>query len=169
MDEQEWNIDEQIEKFDKICGRIISNAVHLESVLEFFIMNYFVKPQSPKTFFFNNTIIKDMGFEKKRKIFEEICKKEGYDAGKLKEIVLAIKEVQTMRNDVAHQEVTIDPINKTLTFGNRKKDNKFIVNPDEKMLEKIEKERIKAIEGIIDFYQDYSKNGTFDEKLLREQ
>lgn len=160
---EEFLVEEEVKKLNELTGKIVSMALHIEDTLEFFISNYFIKPQNQKTFFFDNLILKKMNFEKKIEIFKEICKREKFDKTKFNEVLSYISVVQKMRNNFAHQQVIIDPSKKEILIGNRKKS--LLVQLDsEKTLKKVEENKKKALDIIIEFYHKYYKEGAIDER-----
>jgi hypothetical protein len=84
-------MEDKMKQIEELTGRIISQAVHIEDYLEFFISNYLVKPQNQKTFFLQNYIIIDLSLEKKIAIFNEICKREKFDENKREKVINEIK------------------------------------------------------------------------------
>ena len=46
----------KVDEFHKLSGEVLAAALHVETYLEFFISNYFIKPQTSKTFFFDDAI-----------------------------------------------------------------------------------------------------------------
>ena len=100
-------IEEKIGDFRNKVGIILTESLYVETSLEFFISNYFVKPQTQKTFFLNDTIILRLNFDKKIDLFREICKREGYDMKDVEKVIKAIKFVQETRNKVAHWQTEI--------------------------------------------------------------
>jgi hypothetical protein len=108
-----------------------------------------------------------MNFEKKIEVFKEICKRELFDEKKINEVFQCMKRVQKIRNDFAHQIVAIDPNEKKVYFGNRRK-SQFIILESEKVLKEVEEDRKKSVEMIIEFYSKYYNDGTIDEKIDKE-
>jgi len=163
---EEFLVEEEVKKLNELTGKIVSMVLHIEDTLEFFISNYFIKPQNQKTFFFDNLIIKDMGFQKKIDVFKEICKREKFDEDKFKEVLSCIGIVQNIRNDFAHQQVIISPNEKKISIGNRKKSTLFPLD-SEKTLKEVEENKKKALDIIIEFYYKYYKEGTIDERPIK--
>lgn len=159
--EEKFLVQEESKKLNELTGKIISIALSLEDYLEFFISNYFIFPQNQKTFFFDNLIIKNMGFEKKVEIFKKICGREEFDKEKLNDAIKYIKVVQKIRNDFAHQHVIFNPAKKEISIGNRKKYELQILNSKE-ILETLKENKGKATLIILEFYQKYYKDGTID-------
>ena len=159
----------EFEKFKLAMADILLGALHVESSLEFFISNYFVKPQNSKTFFINDAVFLRMTFEKKIDIFKAICKREGYNMEKVKRIIESIKYVQRTRNKVAHWQTEITfkrkpQLRKRTSFTTRKD----ILKLEKRILSRFEKERLFSIKGITDLYIKYQKEGTVDEKTHEE-
>jgi len=162
---KEFVIEEEVKKLNELTGKIVSMALNIEDTLEFFISNYFIKPQNQKTLFLNNLILKEMNFQKKREIFKEICKREKFDGTKLNEVLSCIRIVQKIRNDFANRHCLFDSYEKKVFFGNRKK---LVLSPlnSEKILKKVEENKTKALDVIIEFYQKYYNEGTIDERPI---
>jgi len=154
-----------IEKFERNIGAILRMALNIETQLEFFISNYFVKPQSAKTFFFNDKIVLKSTFERKKNIFREICKREKFDEKEICKIIKSIEFVQHARNSVAHWDSERLSEN-TIQLRKRKSYTtvKDILKIDEDLVKKVDEERLKAMEGITKFYLKYRKEGTIDER-----
>ena len=158
---------EEVDIFNKYSGEVLSHALSVESSLEFFISNYFVKPQTSKTHFFNDEVTLNLNFERKIGLFKEICKREGFDKNKLDRIIKSIKHVQEARNKVAHWQSEIpSPELKIIQLRKRKSFTtaRDILKLNEEFMKKIDEERLKALKGITDFYLKYSREGTVDEK-----
>ncbi|MBW2995781.1 hypothetical protein KY332_00615 [Candidatus Woesearchaeota archaeon] len=158
-------IEEQVKEFNIAVGQILVKAISIESQLEFFISNYFVKPQNSKTFFLNDAIILKLSFEKKIDIFKKICKWEGFDDKKLSDIVSSVRYIQEIRNRIAHWQSEM-PEFKTVQLRKRKSFTtlKDIQKLDIETMKKVNDTFLKAINGIAEFYLKYSKEGTIDEK-----
>ena len=156
---------EEHDKFSKNVGLVLSSALHVETTLEFFISNYFIKPQIDKTHFFNDSVLLKMNFEKKIELFKDICKREEFDKKEVKSIIKSIRHVQEIRNKVAHWQSEI-------SYGNqiqlRKRTSsttqKDIIKLDNVTMKVLDKERLKAIQGINDLYMKYQQEGTIDER-----
>lgn len=159
---------DKIKELEELTGKIISKALHMEGYLEFFISNYFIRPQNQKTFFFENIILLDMTFEEKLKIFTKICKKEGFDSQKINEAIKCIRIVQKIRNDFAHQHIIINPVEGEIFFGNRKKSSFELLDPKKKF-GIVEENTFRAVEIIVDFHETYNKREKeLIKKLLKE-
>jgi len=156
---------QHISEFQKNIGEILMVATGIEQTLEFFIANYFVKPQIQKTFFLNDVILLQLTFQRKLDIFEKICEREGFDIKDMKSTIRSIKFIQKVRNKVAHwQAESNSPVNIQLRKRASYTTFKDILKLDNKMLQKIEEERLKAINGINRFYMKYHREGTKDER-----
>ena len=94
--------------FHQRCGEILRLVESIESAIDFFISNYFVSPQSYKTFLLRDEVISRLNFERKIGIFRKICKHEKIDENKLKTILEAINYVRKVRNKVAHYEAHVE-------------------------------------------------------------
>lgn len=156
---------EEIEEFKKNIGDILRMGLAVETELEFFISNYFVKPQNAKTFFLNDIIVSKLNFEQKKHIFKEICDREQFEKKEVKKIIKSIEFVQQARNRVAHWEAE-HLSDGTFRLRNRKSFTtaKDIQEINKMLVESVDKERLKAIRGIGNFYCIYQKEGTIDEK-----
>jgi len=80
-----------VNDFDRKRGLAINMALSVENHLDFFISNYFIRPQNDKTFFFDGVVIQRMTFEEKIRLFEEICKREEFDKKRDKTIIQIIR------------------------------------------------------------------------------
>jgi hypothetical protein len=152
------------DEFTRKAGEVLSIALHIETTLEFFISNYFVKPQNAKTHFFNDIFMIKSTFERKLQIFSEICKREKFNHKKIEGVIKSIRFVQETRNKVAHwqAEKMFDKplrLRKRTTYTTKND----ILELNNSLLNKLDKERLNAIRGIEDFYQKYYKDGTIDE------
>ena len=156
---------EKIEDFERNIGKILRMAVHVEDYLEFFISDYFVKPQNAKTFFLNDIIVSKLNFEQKKHIFKEICEREQFEKKEVKKIIKSIEFVQQARNRVAHWEAE-RLSDGTFRLRNRKSFTtaKDVQEINKMLVESVDKERLKAIRGIGKFHCIYQKEGTIDEK-----
>jgi len=155
----------EIEKFKRNIGDILRMGIDVETELEFFISNYFIKPQNAKTFFFGDVIVSELNFERKKYIFRKICEREKFDEKEIKKTIKSIEYVQQIRNKVAHwdsERLSED----TIQLRKRKPHTtvKDTLKIDEDLVKKIDKERKNAIEGIRKFYLKYRREGTIDER-----
>lgn len=159
------SIKEEDENFRKLMGDVLAKALHVESTLEFFISNYFIKPQNDKTFFFNDVILLKSNFENKIRLFKEICKREKFDENNVSKIVNSIKYVKDIRNKVAHWQLE-STINEQIRLRKRTSftTKKDILKLDKDDIKKLEEETSKAIRGINQLYLKYYKEGTIDER-----
>ena len=162
---EDFIVEDEVSKINELTGLIISMALHIEDYLEFFISNYFVKPQNQKTFFLDKHIIKDLSFEKKLNLFVEICKRERYNKHEIEILTEIIRRVQKTRNDFAHQALIINPKEKNILFGNRK-NMKLSILDIKVILKEVEENTITSIKKITEFYNKYSNEGTIDEKPI---
>jgi len=89
-------------------GEILVHAITVENMLELFIYNYFIEPESSKVSFFNESVIQPLSFEKKRIIFKQICERRGFPDGDINEICNLIRDIQKIRNQVAHSETILN-------------------------------------------------------------
>ena len=152
-------------KFSEKAGKVLSMALGVETDLEFFISNYFIHPQNGKTFFFNDLFMIKSNFERKVQIFKEICEREEFDAEKISEIIKSINFVKEIRNKVAHwqaEKVFDKPLRLRKRTTYTTKDDILELNED--LLKKLDSERLKANKGISEFYLNYCREGTVDER-----
>ena len=139
-------------------------CISIDSNLLFFITNYFVKPQIQKTFFLGDEVISGLSLEKKMQLFKKLCEREGFDEHTVKETIARIKFVQELRNKVAHWErfsIAGDIVLKKPKSYMSEKDT---VKLDDKTMELLEQNRVAAQTGINQFYLQYQKEGTIDER-----
>lgn len=118
--ENKNNIEELNNVFHKNSSQILGMALNIEMQLDDFIANYFVNPQNYRTFVLKDLIIVDMNFERKIKIFADICKKEKIDKTWLKEIRESIEFVKRIRNRVAHDQATFYPQEEKIVLQKKK-------------------------------------------------
>lgn len=164
------SMEEALEKnaeFSKKVGEILNMALGIENNLEFFISNYFIKPQNSKTFFFNDLFMISSNFEKKIRIFREISKREEFNETETNKIIQSIKFVQKTRNKVAHWQAE-KTIKNIIRFRKRTSRTRVedVLELTDQLMKDLDKERLNAIHGITDFYLIYSKEGTIDEKPI---
>lgn len=160
----EETLNEQRE-FSRISGEILSMALGVESHLEFFISNYFIRPQNDKTFFFNDTFMIKSTFERKVQTFKDICKREKFDEAKINETLKSINFVKEARNKVAHwqgEKMFDKPLRLRKRTSRTKKEDILELNED--FLKEVDSERLKALQGIDELYLKYYREGTIDDK-----
>jgi len=158
-------IEEENKEFHRIMGEILTMALAVESYLEFFIVNYFVKPQTGKTHFLNDSIILKIGFDRKIQLFKDICKREKFDKEVLEKVLEYINFVKDTRNKVAHwqgEKMFDKPIRLRKRTSFTTKDD--ILELNDSLSREMDENRLKAIKGIRDFYLKYSDEGTIDER-----
>lgn len=156
---------EGTEDFNRNIGDILRVGLDVETELEFFISNYFVKPRNAKIFFLNDIIVSELNFEKKKNIFKEICEREEFDKKEVSEVIKSITFVQHKRNIVAHWEA--ESLSEGGTQLRKRKSyttNKDILKIDKKLVKDVKRESSKAIKGIVKFYLIYYREGTIDER-----
>jgi len=150
--------------FLKYKGEILGIALHAESMLDFFISNYLIKPQNQKTFFFEDKILLRMRIPHKLTLFKEICKREKFEEGKVKKVVDSIMFIQETRNSVAHWQSEL--IGGQFQLRKRKsyttKEDTLVLN--EELIDKLRVALLKVDKGVSDLYIKYTKEGTIDEK-----
>lgn len=147
-------IEQESEEFAKKCGEILNTALCVESYLDFFISNYFIQPQTYKTFLLEDSILLSLNFGNKVKIFKEICQKEKINKEKVNKIVESINFVKDIRNKVAHSERFIDKFEEGIKLQTRKsiKYKKDELKIDDSLIKNIEEKRLFAIQGIRDIF-----------------
>lgn len=152
-------------EFSRMSGEILNMALNLEINLEFFISNYFIRPQSGKIFFFNDIFMIKSNFERKVQIFREICKREKFDEEKVNEIIKLINFVKETRNKVSHwqgEKMFDKPLRLRKRTSETTKED--ILELNNELIKKLDREKQKAIQGINEFYLKYYKEGTVDDK-----
>ena len=90
------NIEEADDNAALIRGKIITYAITIERVMDFFLVEYF-KPKNKIELY--ELILQEMNFEKKVQLIEKIFKNSSVD---YKNIFQGIRKVQKERNTVAH-------------------------------------------------------------------
>ena len=144
-------MENEVKEFHRKCGELLSMALHVKSSLDFFISNYFCSPQSYKTFLLSDSILIKMAFERKIKIFEEICKKEEIKHEKFRGVIKSIDFVKQIRNKVAHHEAFVHGPEEGIKLRPRKysaTDKKHELKLTDELIGKVDKNRLSAIQGI---------------------
>ncbi len=95
-------IDEDKENVQKFMGEILLSATAIESHLDYFISAHLFEKHNEKRDFFIEHFLLKTNFEKKIHLFKEICKNEKVNEDKVSRITKAMKNVQELRNKVAH-------------------------------------------------------------------
>jgi len=141
------------EDFERHIGAILRLHLNIEHYLDFLISNYFVCPQTFKTFFLDQALLDKMPFEKKKKVFKSICKEEDLEDGDFKETVRAIEYVQKIRNKAAHEEAFLDPKRGIMLRKLKYKGNaKDYLAVNESLVEEVRKNVSKARKGLTRIY-----------------
>jgi len=148
-----------IDEFHKNCGELLRLGIATEFHLEFFISNYFVRPQDERYFLFNDLIAIKLNFERKIEIFKEICKLEQVEPELLGKIIANIKEIQKVRNKIAHDEGFIRDQNEGILLQKKtsikfKKDELKI---DENLVKKIRERHDFVAKNITALYLELNK------------
>jgi hypothetical protein len=129
----------------------------VESELDFFISNYFCRPQDYKTFLFKDLIlVEHIGFGRKIEIFKEICKKENIGKERINEIVEAIRCVQRIRNRVAHDEAFISDPKEGIKLQKRKsvQYKKGELKITDELVKEVDEKRTFSIQEINKIYKE---------------
>ena len=143
---------------------IISSAISVDHDLEFFISNYFVRPQTQKTFFLSDAIITELKFQEKISIFKKICKREEYDNAEISKIIKSIKFVQETRNKVAHWQTMVDGEDNIMLHINKScYGREHMLELTDSFMQRFFSEQKKANEGIVKYYLKYYQEKTIDE------
>lgn len=112
---------EEISKsFNERCGRILRTTINIENYLDLFISNYFCTPQNRRTFLLNDLIIATLNFDRKKKIFFEICKEEGIEKNIINDINEKLNFIQSIRNRIAHDDTYFYTDKNEITLLKRK-------------------------------------------------
>lgn len=147
---------EELAEFDRARGAVLSMALHIEDTLDGIITSYFVRDNADRNSFLEIEVVNKMGFEKRVQLFEKICEEEKIDETTREEIIKAIKFVQEIRNKVAHWKPLIDPYKKEAFLRRRTKTNPIeLFKLNKEMLDKLESERFKAIQGIVAIHHKF--------------
>jgi hypothetical protein len=157
-------MEKQDQKFYKNCGEILRMALTVESSLDFFISNYFVSPQSRKTFFFEDLFLigpPAVGFERKIQIFEKICKEEGIKKERIDKIIKSTNFIKNIRNAVSHDEAFMSDVMEGIKLQKRKseKHKKDELKITDELVKEINEERLSSIQEI------YKINGELSDPL----
>jgi transcriptional regulator with XRE-family HTH domain len=166
MDDKLKKAIEEGKEFDGKCGEVLRLALSIEHSLEFFIANYFIRPQNGKTFFFEDELLVNMQFFRKIDLFEKICKREKFNQEKISEALGLIRYVNKFRNKVAHWEAEKSGSDSPIRLRRKAQTTtiKDIWEINDKNLEEFKRKQAKSNKMITNFYLEYSRNGTIDEK-----
>lgn len=152
--------------FDLKCGEVLRLSLTIEDSLEFFISNYFIKPQIDKTFFFRDELLVNMGFDRKISLFKKICQRESFEKEEVSKALEKINYVKAFRNKVAHWEAekcgAESPIR--LRRKAQRTTNKDVWELSDKNMEDFNKQRLEANKLITKFHLEVHNNGTVDER-----
>lgn len=97
-------VNEPHDTANRVAGEILRISVNLENDIERFLMYCILDFNVKRQNFFRDEIIQSFDFEKKRVLFEKICKIEKYDKKQFEKIRSDIRHIQKIRNKVAHWE-----------------------------------------------------------------
>jgi len=158
--------EEYANEFDRKRGLALGMGLAVENNLEFFIYQYFIHPQNSKTFFFDEVIVQTLSFAKKIEIFKRICEREEFEKKKVNKIARLIDKIRKTRNRIAHSESWGEPSKEKIFLVKRGEtiNKKDYLELNDEFMDNFDKDRIKAIEGINEFYLRFSKEGTIDER-----
>ena len=153
-------------EFDRKRGLALNMALAVENELEFFISNYFIRPQNSKTFFFDEVVTQRINFSGKIRLFKDICGREGFDKKEVEKLVKIIEKIKDIRNKVAHSESWSEPSKEKISLVKRRETitKKDYLELDDTFMNEFDTKRLKALEWIRKFYLEYSNEGTIDEK-----
>lgn len=143
-------MDEEHQIFLKNCGEILRMGLNLETDIDFFISNYFCYLQNYRTFLFEDIIVINLNFGRKIEIFKQICKSESVDQEQIRKILEAIKEIQEIRNRVAHDEAFVSDPEEGIKLQKRKnvKYKKDELKITDELVKKLDKSRLFSIQEI---------------------
>lgn len=147
-------------EFHKNCGEILRLSVYLDQQLDFFIANYFVHPQTQKTFLFQDEILikRLSSLDVKKQIFQKICETEGEDC---KDIIKSIEFVQKIRNEVAHGESFVDGSDASAIKLQKRVSTKYKkdeIKPTQALVEQVKQNTFLATNKMTDLYLKFSNN-----------
>ena len=142
--------DDEHQMFLRNCGEILRMGLHIETHIDFFISNYFWSPQSYKTFRFEDLILINLNFGRKIDIFKNICKNENINEESIGKVLKAIKEVQKIRNRVAHDQAFVSDPKEGTKLQKRKsvtyKKDELKITDD--LIMKLDEKRLFSIQEI---------------------
>ena len=166
MKNSQKDLTELDNEFHRKRGKALNIALAAENHLEFFIYQYFIRPQTSKTFFFDRVIVQAISFVQKINVFNEICKREKFDDRKVKEIIKLLNSIRETRNKIAHWETMADPqkMEISLMRSGEIMDARNFLKLDDKLINDLDEKRFKAMQEITELYMKYSLEGTIDEK-----
>lgn len=150
------------DEFHLKCGKILRMALHIEGQLDFFIMQYFIRPQTQLSFFFRDTVLVEMNFSPKAKLFNKICKEIDAEKNTVKEVNKAMEFVKKYRDVVAHREARVQTIEEGIKLytkrATRIMEKKYEIRLTDKLVKEVDDKRIVALNGI---NKIYAKAGAF--------
>lgn len=122
----------------------------------FFISKYFCYPQSDKEFLLSDSILIKMAFERKIKIFEEICEKEEIKHEKFRGVIKSIDFVKQIRNKVAHHEAFVHGPEEGIKLRPRKSVmyKKDELKLTDELIKEVDEKRLSAIRGMTKIHSE---------------
>jgi len=176
--------------FESICGKILNGSLSLENCLEFVISNFFVNySEYEKKSLFNDLMITELNFCKKKEIFKSICnnfllnksllynikelsKTEKLEDSKvkkeLKEVFDAIEYVLSIRNAIAHKERYFDGYMIKLQSKKSIKNKKDEIEITPFLIKNFENKRLFAVNKIHELFNKIEEKEKEIKKKITE-
>ncbi len=156
--------------FNIYSGEVLRLAVNIESYLEQFISDYFIRPQNDRSRTFEDLILIKMNFDRKIHLFKEICKLEEINDDILKNVLKDINFIKGIRNKVAHFETTYeqlsdDPNDAKIILWNKKsyrERNKDSLDLTDKLMREIKERQFSALQGIVEIKKELHERDISD-------
>jgi len=155
------------DEFNGKSGEVLRTALNLEANLDYFIATRFKNPPrnqknffqelSDKRTFFEEILLQNLTFEKKKDIFKNICKKERCDLELLNETIGSIEFIQKIRNKIAHWHMVQTQENEpflTNKVGVATESEKLMLSDE--VMKQIGKARFQTVTGITKLQLGYS-------------
>jgi hypothetical protein len=144
------------------CGQILRMFLRIEELMNFYIMQYFVRPQNQKSFFFRDVVLAEMSFRSKLILYNKICKEIGADEDTVKKVNEDVKFVQEKRNTVAHGEALFHDTEEGFKLYTKKqtremhKENELLLTDE--LVKEVDEKTVDALGGM---NKIYAKAGAF--------
>ena len=143
--------EKEVKEHEANIGRVLSGAIHVESMMEYVISTYFFDVNEHRDFFYNKVLL-DMNFKKKFELIKKICKRENIQSPVQKNI----KFVQEKRNAVAHWQGEI-PKGGKIILRRRKSYTQYekdVIELSQEFMKMFDQQRLKAIRGLVKITED---------------
>jgi len=141
---------EKIDEFHKNSGEILRIMIEIEHEVNNFIFNYFCKLESNRWLVFREILLPKLTIEDKLQIFQKICEYEQLNIEFSKKIIQYMRDVQKIRNTVAHDISFIKDIDEgpLLHKGGWITNQSENIKLDLQFMEDINNKKLVIIQGI---------------------